>query len=124
MHDHDQTFADPRAECAETLDIDSRGDTETWRVALAGEVDAITGTQLHEAVVDVLRHHCPRRIEMDLRKVAFLDSVGIMTLLSCHSDAEQVNCQLRITDASPMVHRVLEITCLLDHFRVTAVPHP
>jgi anti-anti-sigma factor len=122
MHDHDQHFADLRARYGETLGIDSSGDTATWRVAVAGEVDDITSTQLHKAVVDVLRHHRPRRIEMDLRQVAFLDSVGIRTLLMCHSDAEQVNCQLRITDASPMVYRVLEITSLLDHLRVSAAP--
>jgi len=89
---------------------------------VAGEVDAVTGMQLHEAVVDVLNRHGPRRLEMDLCRVAFLDSAGIRTLLVCHSDAERATCQLRITDASPMVYRVLEITGLLDHLRVAAAP--
>ena len=113
-----RAFADRPDRYAEALDIDSGGDGERWRLAVAGEVDAVTGTQLREAVVDVLRRHCPRRLEMDLRRVAFLDSAGIRTLLLCHSEAERVTCQLRITDASPMVYRTLEITGLLVHLCV------
>jgi anti-anti-sigma factor len=120
----DRPFADLYDRYAETLAIDSSGDTETWRVVVAGEVDAITVAQLHEAVDEILQHPCPRQIEVDLHKVTFLDSVGIRILLLCHSGAERADCQLPITDASPVVHRVLEITGLLDHFAVTAAPQP
>jgi anti-anti-sigma factor len=120
MHTDRAALARPLDGYADTLEIHCIGDTATWRLVVAGEVDAVTGTQLHRTLLDVLRHHRPRQVEIDLHDVAFLDSGGIRTLVSCHCDAEQLECELRITDVSPMVYRVLEITGLLDHLRVTA----
>jgi anti-anti-sigma factor len=114
-----RTLGDLEDRYAETLDIDSSGDTQTWRLAVAGEVDAITGAQLHDAVMDVLCDPCPRHIAMDLHDVTFLDSSGIRTLLQCHTDAEQAHCHLQITDASAMVYGVLEVTGLLAYFHLT-----
>jgi anti-anti-sigma factor len=95
-------------------------DTEPARMFVFGELDAVNADQLQKAVVDVLRHHRPSRIEMDLHGVSFLDSVGIRVLVLCQADARQVDCQIRFTNPQPMVYRVLQITGLLEHFGLAA----
>jgi anti-anti-sigma factor len=87
-----------------------------------GEVDALTAGQLQKAVVDVLRDQRPGCIEMDLHGVTFLDSVGIRALVLCQADAQQVDCQIRLTKPQPVVYRVLQITGLLEHFGLTEPP--
>jgi anti-anti-sigma factor len=91
-------------------------DTDTPRMLVFGELDAVDADRLQTAVVDVLRQHRPSRIELDLHGVTFLDSAGIRALLLCQADARQVDCQIRLTNPHPMVYRVLQITGLLEHF--------
>jgi anti-anti-sigma factor len=101
------------------VSIDRTDGTQVQRITVAGEMDALSVTELHEAVTHVLHQQRPGRIEMNLRAVSFLDSVGIRTLLQCHTDATRVGCQLELIDPHPMVHRVLQITGLLNHFGLT-----
>jgi anti-anti-sigma factor len=98
------------------IGIDRRGDTPTQRITVAGDVDAVSAGDLHQAVIGVLRRQPPERIEIDLHRVTFLDSAGIRALLLCHRDAQSVDCRLTLTDPPPMAYRVLQITGLLDHF--------
>jgi anti-anti-sigma factor len=101
------------------ITVDRADGTHVQHITVAGEMDALSVAELHEAVTDMLRQCRPNRIEMNLRGVSFLDSVGISTLLQCHTDATRVGCQLELIDPHPMVHRVLQITGLLDHFGLT-----
>jgi anti-anti-sigma factor len=97
-------------------------DTEPPRMFVFGEVDALSAGHLHKAVVDVLRDQRPRRIEMDLHGVSFLDSAGIHALVRCQADAQRVDCQITLTNPQPVVYRVLQITGLLEHFGLTQLP--
>ena len=92
--------------------------TELPRVLVAGEVDAISAGALREAVREVVRTERPRRIEMDLGDVTFLDSAGIRSLVYCHGDARQAGCEFVLADMSRVVHRVLDISGLLEFFGV------
>jgi len=89
------------------------------RMAVFGDVDEVNAARLHRDLIDVLRHHRPARIEMDLHAVPFLNSVGIRTLLLCEADARQLGCGITIIDPHPAVYRVLQLTGLLDHFGLT-----
>jgi anti-anti-sigma factor len=104
------------------VDVHGGDDTQAPRIAVAGEVDMLTAPAVQEAVVDVLHHRHPRRIEIDLRGVTFLDSAGIRTLLMCHADARQEDCLLTVVDPHPRVYRVLQITGLLGFFALAADP--
>jgi anti-anti-sigma factor len=97
-------------------------DNEPPRIFVFGEVDALTAGQLQKAVVEVLRDRRPRCIEMDLHGVSFLDAAGIRALLLCQADAQRVDCQIMLTEPQPVVYRVLQITRLLEHFRLTEPP--
>jgi anti-anti-sigma factor len=104
------------------VDVHGGDDTQAQRIAVAGEVDMLSAPAVQEAVVDVLHRRHPRRIEIDLRGVTFLDSAGIRTLLICHDDAQQENCLLTLVDPHPRVYRVLQITGLLGLFALTTEP--
>ncbi len=86
------------------------------RLVVAGELDGETVGRLHRAVIELLRHDLPGRIDVDLSDVTFLDTGGIRTLLECLVDARQVGCELRLTDPRPLVYRVLRIVGLLEAF--------
>ena len=101
------------------VEVDRSDERRLQRIIVAGELDALSATKLQKTVLDVLRRQRPRRVEINLRGVIFLDSAGVRTLVSCHSDAQQADCQLTVTDPHPMAYRVLQITGLLDHFGVT-----
>jgi anti-sigma B factor antagonist len=107
-----------------SLLLDLAGGSDTPRVVLAGEVDALCADRLTETVVDVLRRQRPRHIAIDLDGVTFLDSAGIRALVRCHADAQQADCRLTLTAPRPAVYRVLEITGLLEPFGMTAHNHP
>jgi anti-anti-sigma factor len=104
------------------VDVNGSDDAAVQRIAVAGEVDMLSAPAVQEAVVDVLHRRHPRRIEIDLRGVTFLDSAGIRTLLICHDDARQENCLLTLVDPHPRVYRVLQITGLLGLFALTTEP--
>jgi anti-sigma B factor antagonist len=101
------------------IGIDRRADPPTHRITVAGDLDALNGGHLHQAVIEVLRRQQPQHIEIDLHRVTFLDSAGIRVLLLCHRDAQHLDCRLTLTGPRPMAHRVLQITGLLDHFGLT-----
>ncbi len=107
------------------LVVNVRGFADTGAVclAVAGEVDALTGPQLQDAVDDALRSYRPAHLDVDLDGVTFLDSAGITALLHCHANADHANCRLQLAKAQPGVYRVLQITGLLEHFGL-ADPEP
>jgi anti-anti-sigma factor len=100
---------------------DDGTDTDATQVILSGEVDALSADLLTETVADILSRRRPRRVEIDLDGVTFLDSAGIKAMLRCHADAQQADCRLALTAPRAMVYRVLEITGLLEHFGVQAI---
>jgi anti-sigma B factor antagonist len=101
------------------VELDRSEETLVHRITIAGELDTISATDLQKTVIDVLRRERPRHVEINLRGVTFLDSAGLRALVSCHSDAQQLDCRLTVTDPHPTAYRVLQITGLLDHFGVT-----
>lgn len=53
---------------------------------------------------------------IDLSELGFIDSSGISELINVHADFAQRDVAVSIAAPSPAVHRVLEITGLLDLF--------
>jgi anti-anti-sigma factor len=120
--DFDLTFDAPAGDQPSLLVDLHCSDTEPPRMLVFGEVDALSAGHLHKAVVEVLREQRPRRIEMDLHGVSFLDSAGIHALVLCQADARQLDCHITLTNPQPVVYRVLQVTGLLEHFGLTGPP--
>jgi anti-anti-sigma factor len=93
------------------------------RIAVFGDLDHVGAYPLEQAVIHVLRER-PAHLQLDLAGVPFLDTGGIKALLQCRADARQLDCRLTLTNAQPLVHRVLQIVGLLEPFGMAQTATP
>lgn len=59
------------------------------------------------------------QVYLDLTAVRFIDSSGIHALMRCRARAIEAGCRLAVTNAQPIIYRVLEITGVLEALGVT-----
>lgn len=85
----------------------------TVRVSVIGEIDLASSDVLRVRLVNVLSALHPRRLEVDLAGVTFLDCGGLTALLVLGRAAAGTGCRLRVTNPQPIVRRVLDLTGLL-----------
>jgi anti-anti-sigma factor len=90
------------------------GDVEEIR--LRGEIDVDTAGEVRDAVAGVLSRHRPAQINLNLRLVSFIDSVGISALVAGFQTAQVSGIKLVVTEPSRFVHRQLWVTGLLGLF--------
>lgn len=90
------------------------GDVEEIR--LRGEIDVDTAGEVRDAVAEVLSRSRPAQINLNLRLVSFIDSVGISALVAGFQTAQVSGVTLRVTEPSRFVHRQLWVTGLLGLF--------
>lgn len=79
------------------------------RVRPLGALDMATASVLH-AEIARLREAGFRRVVVDLRNLAFMDSSGLRALLTLHAEASSDGFTLGLVRGNPTVHRVFEIT--------------
>ena len=93
-----------------TLDVTRTDTSDGVRLTAAGEIDwnsaPIFAAELHNAI-----DASDGLIVVDLGEVTFMDSSGISALVTAMQSAPD---RLRLGTVHPTVHRVLEITALLD----------
>jgi anti-anti-sigma factor len=106
------------------LRVDHDSPAAIVRMTVSGEVDSVSADELHRTFSEAVDRHRPAAVEMNVRDVTFLDSAGIRTLLRCRAEAEWAGCHLRLTEPSRIVHRVLEISGLLEHLGLAPSPAP
>jgi anti-anti-sigma factor len=85
-------------------------------IAPRGEIDVDTAHEVREAVAGVLAKSRPNRIELNMRLVTFIDSVGISAMVAGFQTAEVSGVKLLVTEPSRFVHRQLWVTGLLGLF--------
>jgi anti-anti-sigma factor len=78
-----------------------------------GEIDAHSVTLLRAAATGAMAAGAGR-IELDLDEITFIDSSGLRALAEARSQARRRGVQLWITQVSPPVRRILEISGMLD----------
>ncbi|WP_432956418.1 STAS domain-containing protein [Micromonospora haikouensis] len=81
---------------------------------MTGEIDVATSGELASALAGLLDGAPPAALELDFGGVRFLDSSGILVLLRGQGRAADRGCRLTVADVQPTVHRVLEITGVLE----------
>jgi anti-anti-sigma factor len=82
-----------------------------------GEIDVNTAHEVRDAVAAALAEgRRPARIELNLREVNFVDSVGISAMVAGFQTAEVSGVRLVVTQPSRFVHRQLWVTGLLGLF--------
>jgi anti-anti-sigma factor len=85
-------------------------------IAPRGEIDVDTAYEVREAIVGLLAKGRPPRIELNMRLVSFIDSVGISAMVAGFQTAEVSGVKLIVTEPSRFVHRQLWVTGLLGLF--------
>jgi len=85
-------------------------------VAPLGEIDVENAYEIREAVAGQLAGPHPNRIELNLRHVTFIDSVGISALVAAFQLASVSGVRLVVTRPSRFAHRQLWVTGLLGLF--------
>lgn len=88
----------------------------TVEIAPRGEIDVDTAYEVKEAVAGVLSKDNASRIELNMRLVSFIDSVGISAMVAGFQTAEVSGVKLVVTEPSRFVHRQLWVTGLLGLF--------
>ncbi|WP_431973738.1 STAS domain-containing protein [Micromonospora haikouensis] len=81
---------------------------------MTGEIDIATSGELASVLAGLLDGTPPAALELDFGGVRFLDSSGILVLLRAQGRAADQGCRLTVVDVQPTVHRVLEITGVLE----------
>lgn len=81
-----------------------------------GEIDVDTAHEVREVVTGVMNENRPGHIKLNLRRVSFIDSVGISALVAGFQAAEVGGAKLVIIEPSRFVHRQLWVTGLLGLF--------
>ncbi|XVV17747.1 STAS domain-containing protein [Actinoplanes sp. CA-131856] len=85
-------------------------------IALEGEIDVENAYEVREKVARALTDGSPTRIEIDMQRVRFIDSVGVSALVAAFQLAAVQGARLVITRPSRVVHRQLWVTGLLGLF--------
>lgn len=97
------------------VEITRRG-SGVVEISPQGDIDVDGAPELRDAVAEVLTRSRPFRIELNLQRVSFIDSVGISALVAGFQGAEVSGVKLVVTQPSPFVHRQLWVTGLLGLF--------
>ena len=85
-------------------------------ITCAGEVDSYNELPLREAVHRLLDGGCTRLI-LDLTDVRYMDSSGIKILIESFQRHHDKEGSVELVGCSPMVRRLLTVTCLERYFR-------
>lgn len=97
----------------EVLTVSTHSDEARVVVALAGELDLHEAKRLSAAVSEVLMGPVTA-IEVDARKLTFIDSAGIRAVLVARADAERLGVAFRLSGASTAVRRIMRIAGVED----------
>jgi anti-sigma B factor antagonist len=90
-------------------------------VTIGGEIDILSGPQLRDQLLRVIRRH-GARLALDLADVTFIDCAGISVLLAASRRAQLEGGSLRVLRASPRVRRVIALTRLGPVLMPAALP--
>lgn len=93
--------------------VNEQADDDVLVVALDGEMDTHTARSLTEELSPLTEGRA-RQVTVDAANLRFLDSSGISELLRLRQRIVDNGGSLTVTNATPAVRRVLDITGLTD----------
>ena len=91
---------------------------DTVIVSLRGEVDVLTVDRVRVALSEALSTR-PRRIEVDLADLSFIDSTGLGALVFGFQRARDLGIGFRLAHPTRGVHQVLVLSGLLEVVELT-----
>ena len=92
-----------------------RDENGTPVIYLSGELDLISAGQFSTAIDTALGTH-PTSLILDASNLTFMDSSGIVLLIS----ATQRAAEVQVRNPTPIVRRLIELTGLSEVLRITS----
>jgi anti-anti-sigma factor len=96
-------------------------DNGTASLTLEGELDLANAPQLEERLADV-ESRAPKRVVVDLGRLAFIDSTGLRVLLQADARARENGRELTLRPGDATVQRAFELTGALDILSFESLP--
>jgi anti-sigma B factor antagonist len=115
------THAQPEVIDVRGLKVETRNGGRDVLLSVQGEVDLATAPELEEALERALEVE-GRRLVVDLRGVAFLDSTGLALILRHDRRARAAARRLIVVKGPPHVQKAFELTGLNE--RLTMIDRP
>jgi anti-anti-sigma factor len=103
------------------LTVRLQGDSRVRVVQVDGEVDLSTAPSLNDALALALADR-PESLFVDLRKVTFMDSTGLRSLIMTREECGAIDCRLLLMRGSRPVERLIEVSGLSDFFVFVSDP--
>lgn len=100
------------------MDVHVTVEDATAILRVAGEVDAHNCDQLEPALLAEVDPAAVDAVVVDASELAFIDSSGISALLVLRERVVATGATFELREPTAAVHRVLEITGLLETFGV------
>jgi anti-anti-sigma factor len=103
------------------LSIDVSNEGERVVVSLDGELD-LASVSLLESEVESAAADGPATIVLDLRKLEFIDSTGLRTILSLDKHCTERGQTFALVRGSQQVQRLMNMTRVDEHLKIIASP--
>jgi anti-anti-sigma factor len=97
------------------------GDPVGVTVNVTGEIDMLTATRLHAALIQVVDTR-PRSVAVDMTGVPFMDAAGMTALIRAYNHARGAGVDIGLANVQPLVVKALASVDLVTHLNV--MPHP
>jgi anti-sigma B factor antagonist len=97
----------------------SRFGTDSFVIAVGGELDLHTAEPLRESLCEVLEQR-GRSVLVDLTGVSFIDSTALAVLVDAGLALQSLRGQLVLVADDPRITRVMEIAGLHRVFRISS----
>ena len=94
-----------------------RSEGNVLRMTVGGEIDVNSVRQLKKALERSIEEFQPS-IEIDCKKLDYIDSTGLGTLVSALKKVKRYNGAIRIVHLKPYLHRIFEVTGLTGLFEI------
>ncbi|MDQ0163485.1 anti-sigma factor antagonist [Bacillus alveayuensis] len=95
------------------LTIDIKEELQHIEVELSGEIDAYTAPKLRETLMPMAEKD-NAYIKISLKEVEYMDSTGLGVFVGLLKAIRKHNGHLKLTDLSPRLERLFNITGLSD----------
>jgi len=84
----------------------------TLRIAILGEIDHHCAAALREEMDDAILTAMPKKIELDLSTVDFMDSSGLGVIMGRKAAANRINAEFCLVNPTARIARILELAGL------------
>lgn len=83
------------------------------KLQMTEEIDHYMAEKIRNKADFEIQEYTPKKVIMDFKNVSFMDSAGIGMILGRYKTAKMIGSTLNITNVSPSVKKVLEMSGVL-----------